>query len=186
MTCWCSASMVNGPVPGQLGSDLGGGTSVVGWGGACHCYAISFRFLLFVYYISIVFSVLISLDYYYHVSILLYHINILYYIIVLLCYYIVLFSIIALFYYHYYVVLLLYHYYIIMLLYCNFISLHGYIMILLFCFIIVLLLLYSVIVLLYYRVVISYYHNVIFIDLVPNHVCLLRRSHIPMSWNYLG
>ena len=161
------------------GGNLGGGV-----GGACHCYAISFRFLLFVYYISIVFSVLISLDYYYHVSILLYHINILYYIIVLLCYYIVLFSIIALFYYHYYVVLLLYHYYIIMLLYCNFISLHGYIMILLFCFIIVLLLLYSVIV--FYRVVISYYHIAIFIDLVPNHVFFLRCSHISMSWNYLG
>ena len=70
-----------------------------------------------------------------------------------------------------------------MLLYCNFISLYGHIMILL--FFIIVLLLYSVIVLLYYRVVISYYHIVIFIDLVPNHVCLLRRSHISMSWNYL-
>jgi len=78
----------------------GGGTSVVGWGGACHCYAISFRFLLFVYCISIVFSILIALYYYYyHVNILLlYHINILYYMIVLLCYYILLFYIIALFY----------------------------------------------------------------------------------------
>ena len=32
MTCWCIASsMVNGPVPGQLGSDLGG-NQCVGWG----------------------------------------------------------------------------------------------------------------------------------------------------------
>ena len=43
MTCWCSASMVNGPVPGQLGSDLGGNLGGgVGGSMSLLCYQFSF------------------------------------------------------------------------------------------------------------------------------------------------
>ena len=71
-----------------------------------------------------------------------------------------------------------------MLLYCNFISLYGYIMILLF----LLLFYYYCILLLYYYIIVLSYRIIILPYLLtwfPIMFFLLRCSHISMSWNYL-